>query len=66
MKIINIYRYENDNELTYTPIQRHEDDPIEMFRLIADEGKILNNGQEKRVSIDTYTIDEWVEEEGDE
>ena len=64
MQKVNLYRYDNeDGSVTVTPIQRNPTDPVYKMRLIADEGKILTDGEYKTPCIDCTLedVDRWYE-----
>ena len=62
MEIVNLYRYERDGGgITVSPIQPEVDYAV-MYRLIADEGKVLTkDGQSFTVCADVEEIDGWRE-----
>jgi hypothetical protein len=62
MEIVNLYRYERDGGgITVSPIQPETDCTV-MYRLIADEGKVLTkDGQNFTVCVDVEEIDGWRE-----
>lgn len=63
-----IYRYLGRNGMVTTPILLEGTTPIIMYRLIADEGMILSNGQIHARMIDVFDdeVENWFEipEEG--
>lgn len=64
MQKVNLYRYNNEDEsVTVTPIQRDPADPIYKMRLIADEGKVLTDGERTTPCTDCAfdEVDEWTE-----
>ena len=64
MQKVNLYRYENeDGSITVTPIQRNPDDLVYKLRLIANEGKILTNGERETPCTDCALddVDRWTE-----
>ena len=61
MKIVNLYRYEETNGIAVTPNIRNDGDTPYAYRLIAESGKILKNGDELTYCIDTKTPDDWDE-----
>lgn len=64
MQKIELYRYvEVDNSITVTPNKRNDNDLIHKYRLIADEGKALTDG-ENIASVVDVSIDDvgkWTE-----
>lgn len=63
MKKINRYRYLGKNGIITTSVLLDGIEPILMYRLIADEGKILTDGvkQHKAVEIFAEDLDKWTE-----
>lgn len=63
MTVKNLYRYERpDGGVTVSP-EMPEDVPYTpMFRLAADEGKILVKGEIRTCFVDTDSADGWTEE----
>ena len=61
MRTINLYKYVETNGTVITPHVRNEEDTPDSYRLIADEGKILKNGEILTYCVDTHTIDGWKE-----
>ena len=60
MQIINLYRYENsDGSVSVTPTKRDESDEVWSYRVIADEGKGITDGNIVTECIDTHTPAEW-------
>jgi hypothetical protein len=62
MQIINLYRYtRKDGGITVSP-NKPKCEYTEMYRLIADDGKVLTQDGESITScIDTETADGWYE-----
>lgn len=61
MQIINLYKYiREDGGVTVSP-NKPDCDYTEMYRLIADEGKVLTNGEIVTPCIDVESTDGWVE-----
>ena len=61
MQIINLYKYlRKDGGVTVTPI-KPDGEYTEMVRLVADEGKMLTNGETITSCIDTDTANGWYE-----
>ena len=58
-----IYRYLGRNGMVTTPILLEGTTPIIMYRLIADEGMILSNGQIHARMIDVFDdeVENWFE-----
>ena len=61
MKTVNLYRYEDVDGITITPEKRNPTDPIYCYRLIADDGKILTDGEMETPCIDTHEPWKWSE-----
>ena len=61
MKTVNLYRYDETNGIAVTPDIRNDGDTPYTYRLIAEPGKILKNGDELTHCIDTKTPDDWEE-----
>ena len=61
MTIVNLYRYETEKGIVITPNKREETDEPYMFRVIADEGKLLTDGTNTMPCIDTHTPDIYSE-----
>lgn len=61
MQIINLYKYERaDGGITVSPI-KPDCEYTEMYRLVADEGKVLTNGEIVTSCIDVESTEGWVE-----
>lgn len=61
MEIRTLYRYERENgKVTVSP-NKPDTEYTECLRLIADEGKILTNGETETSCIDEDTADGWTE-----
>jgi hypothetical protein len=57
MQIVNLYKYERaDGGITVSPI-KPDCEYIEMYRLIADEGKVLKKGDIEMTCVDIETND---------
>lgn len=65
MQIINLYKYERENgKITVSPNKPEDKEYAEMYRLVADEGKVLTfNGEIVGEVIDTNIKDGWSEVE---
>lgn len=61
MQKIDLYRYETESGIIITPEQKSEKDVVYCYRLIADDEKILTNGVEETICVDTHNPDEWTE-----
>lgn len=61
MKTVNLYRYDETNGIVVTPNIRNDGDTPYAYRLIAESGKILKNGDELTYCVDTKTPDDWEE-----
>ena len=63
MQIITLYRYiRNDGGVTVSPI-KPDREYAETFRLVADEGMILTDGENFTICTDTENPDAWTEVE---
>lgn len=61
MQIITLYKYKRaDGGITVSPT-KPDVEYTEMFRLVADEGKVLTKGEAVTSCIDTDTIEGWEE-----
>lgn len=57
----NLYKYDRGNgKITVSP-EKPACDYTEMYRLIADEGKILVNGDKRTSCIDVDSVEGWEE-----
>lgn len=65
MKKINRYRYLGKNGILTTSVLLEGNEPIYMYRLIADEGKILTNGETYTYEVEIFSEDlnKWTEED---
>lgn len=64
MQKIELYRYvEDDGSITVTPNKRNDNDLIHKYRLIADEGKALTDGENVTSVVDVSIDDvgKWSE-----
>lgn len=59
----NLYRYIGRNGIITSLVYLEDAKFYPMFRLIADDGKILINGDQKLKSVDIFTedLDKWTE-----
>jgi hypothetical protein len=63
MKVIPLYKFiRPDGGVTVSPI-KPEGEYSEMFRLVADEGMILKNGDVETTCTDVLSADGWEEVE---
>ena len=61
MKIINLYKYNREKDkVTVSPIKPNGE-YIELYRLVADEGKKLVNGDLIVECIDVEKVEGWEE-----
>ena len=61
MKIIPLYKYERvGGGITVSPL-KPDSEYTEMYRLVADEDKILQNGETIVSCIDVENTDNWIE-----
>lgn len=67
MQQIELYKYDNaDKSVTVTPNKRNDTDTPHAYRLIADEGMELYNGEISTLCIDVplnEDISKWIERE---
>lgn len=61
MRIVDLYRYEEDGKVTVTPNKHNEADKPSLYRVIADEGMLVKKGYLETCAIDTENADGWVE-----
>ena len=63
MKKIELYRYEDGATIVITPVQRQPEDTPRKYRLIADEGMELTDGETVVSCIDVLcaNVDAWQE-----
>ena len=65
MKIVNLYKYIRDDGGATVSLVKPNAEYVEMFRLIADEGKELVNGDIHTSCIDVETTEGWIEVEAE-
>lgn len=61
MKIVNLYKYIRDDGGATVSLVKPNTEYAEMFRLIADEGKELINGDVRTPCIDVESTEGWSE-----
>lgn len=62
MKIETLYRYERKSgKVTVSPKMPEDRPYTEVYRLIADDGMILTNGEIQTPCIDVNSTDGWTE-----
>ena len=62
MKIETLYRYKrNTGKITVSPKMPENKPYTEVYRLIADDGMILTNGEIQTPCIDVDSTDGWTE-----
>lgn len=63
MQIINLYKYQRDDGgFDIGPNEPQDRDYTQMYRLLADEGKMLTDGTDFRTyCIDVEDVSEWSE-----
>ena len=61
MKIITLYRYTREGGGVTVSPEKPDVEYQELFRLIADEKKLLTNGNIKTICIDVETTEGWWE-----
>lgn len=62
MQIINLYRFirHDDGGVTVSPV-KPESDYAELYRLVADDGMVLTDGENITSCTDTENIGAWTE-----
>jgi hypothetical protein len=57
------YRYLGRNGIITSPILLENIEPIIVYLLTADEGKVLYNGNKKAKAVEAFSdeLDQWVE-----
>lgn len=63
MKKVTLYRYEREAGKITVSTSKPDCEYTEIFRLIADDGKVLTNGNDTVYCMDTELIDGWSEVE---
>lgn len=61
MQTITLYKYTRENGGTTVSPIKPECEHTEMVRLVADDGKILTNGEVVTSCVDTDTAEGWWE-----
>ena len=61
MEIRTLYRYEREPGKITVSTEIPDAEYTELYRLIADEGKILTNGETEAYCIDVDSTDGWTE-----
>lgn len=62
MKIETLYRYQRQSgKTTVSPIQPTDKPFTEVYRLIADLGKVLTNGETQTPCVDVDSTEGWTE-----
>jgi hypothetical protein len=61
MQIIKLYKYKRENGGTTISPVKPDCEHTEMVRLVADEGKVLTDGENMTTCVDTDTADGWTE-----
>ena len=61
MEVITLYRYEREPNKVTVSTEKPNVKYTELYRLIADEGKILVNGDIETTCIDVYSTEGWEE-----
>ena len=61
MEIRTLYRIINNGKVTVTPIKPSHNDYTETYRLIADEGMILTDGENTFICVDTDEPNKYTE-----
>ena len=60
MRILTLFRYEKEGNIIVSAVNP-DCEYTEKYRLIADDGYELTNGEITAKCIDTYDISEWTE-----
>ena len=61
MEIMTLYRYEREPNKVTVSTEKPNVEYTELYRLIADEGKILVNGDIQTTCIDVESTEGWTE-----
>ena len=61
MQIINLYKYIREDGGTTVSPDKPNGEHSEMFRLVADEGKVLTNGEIETYCTDVESVEGWSE-----
>jgi hypothetical protein len=61
MQIINLYKYIREGGGTTVSPIKPDCEYTAMYRIVADDNKILVNGEIETVSADVYSLDGWEE-----
>ena len=61
MEVITLYRYEREPNKVTVSTEKPNVEYTEMYRLIADEGKILTDGEIETSCIDVHGTEGWTE-----
>jgi hypothetical protein len=61
MQTITLYKYQRPDGGTTVSPNKPECEYTEMYRLVADEGKVLTNGEITAPCIDVESIEGWSE-----
>ena len=61
MEIKTLYRYEREPGKFTVSTEIPDAEYTELYRLIADEGKILTNGETETCCVDVDSTDGWTE-----
>lgn len=61
MQVINLYKYTRENGGVTVSPNKPDGEYTEMYRLIADDGKTLTNGEVVTPCIDVEYVDGWEE-----
>ena len=61
MQKITLYKYARADGGTTVSPNKPEGEYTEKYRLIADEGKVLTDGETITSCIDTYEVEKWQE-----
>ena len=65
MTTVYLYKYEESDGVIVTPHKRNETDEAYGYRLIADDGYILTDGETETPCVDTHAPEQWDEVEDD-
>jgi hypothetical protein len=66
MQMIYLYRYERDGGGVTVSPEKPDKDYTLLYRLVADEGKVLTDGETVSTCVDTDNTAEWTEIEAPE
>ena len=63
MQTVDLFRYDDASGIVVTPNKHNESDEPYCYRLIADEGHLLMDGESQTPCVDTHDPEIWDEVE---